>query len=89
MLIAALIYNKEMPTDQAVLNETYCTFCKENVSIIGSAYIRLVNGRAIIKGKCSRCGLELIKASIKPKSSALTLLRKKRRRRSKRSLRFI
>jgi hypothetical protein len=84
-----VIYNKDMPTDRAVLHETYCTFCKENVPITGSAYLRLVNGRAIIKGKCSKCGLELIKASIKPKSSALILLRKKKRRRSKRSLRFI
>jgi hypothetical protein len=87
--IGAVIYNKDMPTDRAVLHETYCTFCRENVPLTGSAYLRLVNGRAIIKGKCSRCGLELIKASIKPKSSALILLRKKKRRRSKRSLRFI
>jgi hypothetical protein len=84
-----VIYDKDMPTDRAVLHETYCTFCKENVPITGSAYLRLVNGRAIIKGKCSRCGLELIKASIKPKSTAFILLRKKKRRRSKRSLRFI
>jgi hypothetical protein len=39
-----------------------------------------------MKGKCSRCGSELIKASIMPKSSALTLLRKKRRKRDKRAL---
>jgi hypothetical protein len=70
-----------MPTDQVMQRETYCTSCKENVPIADPAYVRLVNGRAIIKGKCSRCGLELIKASIMPKSSALNLDRKRRRRR--------
>jgi hypothetical protein len=75
-----------MPTDQVMQRKTYCTYCKENVPITDAAYVKLVNGRAIIKGKCSRCGLELIKASIMPKSSALTLLRKERRRRGERSL---
>jgi hypothetical protein len=78
-----------MPTDQVMQRETYCTSCKQNVPITDAAYVRLANGRAIIKGKCSRCGVELIKASIKPKSSTLILLRKKKRRRSKGSLRFI
>jgi hypothetical protein len=81
-----MIYNKNMPTHEVIQRETYCTSCKENVPITDAAYVRLVNGRAIIKGKCSRCGLELIKASIMPKSSSLTLLRKKRRRRGKRAL---
>jgi hypothetical protein len=69
-----------MPTNEAMQRETYCTFCKQNVPISDVAYVRLANGRAIIKGKCSRCGLELIKASIMPKSSALKLLMKKRKR---------
>jgi hypothetical protein len=86
LLIVTLIYNKDMPTGQVMQRETYCTSCKQNVPITDAAYVRLANGRAIIKGKCSRCGLELIKASIMPKSSALTLLRKKRRRRGERSL---
>jgi hypothetical protein len=81
-----MIYNKNMPTHEVIQRETYCTSCKENVPITDAAYVRLVNGRAIIKGKCSRCGLELIKASIMPKSSSLTLLRKKSRRRGKRAL---
>ena len=75
-----------MPTDGVIQRETYCTSCKDNVPIKDATYARLANGRAIIKGKCSRCGLELIKASIMPKSSALTLLTKKRRKRGKRSL---
>ncbi|HEX6252741.1 MAG TPA: DUF5679 domain-containing protein [Nitrososphaera sp.] len=75
-----------MPTDQVMKRETYCTSCKENVPIADAAYVRLVNGRAIIRGKCSRCGLDLIKVSIMPKSSALSLIRKKRRRRGKRAL---
>jgi hypothetical protein len=79
---------KDMPTGPTVLHETYCTFCKENVTLTGSVYLKLANGRAIIKGKCPRCGLGLMKASIKPKSSTLILLRKKKRR-SKRSLRFV
>jgi hypothetical protein len=69
-----------MPTNEANQRETYCTFCKQNVPISDVSYVRLANGRAIIKGKCSRCGLELIKASIMPKSSALKLLMKKRKR---------
>jgi hypothetical protein len=69
-----------MPTDEVMKRETYCTFCKQNVPITNAVYVRLANGRAIIRGKCSRCGLELIKASIMPKSSALTVLRKKRKR---------
>jgi hypothetical protein len=63
--------------------ETYCSFCKNNRSIIGARYVRLANGRAIIKGKCSGCGLELLKANIMPKSSALKSLIKKNRRRGK------
>jgi hypothetical protein len=80
------MFNKDMPTDEVIQRETYCTSCKENVPITDATYVRLANGRAIIKGKCSRCGLELIKASIMPKSSALTLLRKKTRKRGKRAL---
>jgi hypothetical protein len=75
-----------MPADQAIQRVTYCTSCKENVPITDATYVRLANGRAIIKGKCSRCGLELIKASIMPKSSALKLLGKERRKRGKRAL---
>jgi hypothetical protein len=70
----------QMPTDEIILRETYCTFCKQNVPITNAAYVRLANGRAIIRGKCSRCGLELIKASIMLKSSALRVLGKKRRK---------
>lgn len=69
-----------MPTDEVMQRETYCTFCKQNVRIADVAYVRLANERAIIKGKCSRCGLELIKASIMPKSSALKFFKKKRKR---------
>jgi hypothetical protein len=69
-----------MPTDEIMQRETYCTFCKQNVRIADAAYVRLANGRAIIRGKCSRCNLELIKASLMPKSSALKLLIKKRKR---------
>jgi hypothetical protein len=86
LLLIALWYNKEMPSHGVIQRETYCTYCKGNVAITHATYVRLANGRAIIKGKCSRCGLELIKASIMPKSSALTLLRKKRNKRGKRSL---
>ena len=64
-------------------HETYCTTCKENVPMADAAYVRLANGRAIVKGNCSNCGLELIKARIMPKSSALKLLRKKKRKGSK------
>jgi Domain of unknown function (DUF5679) len=86
LLIAPLVYNKDMPSQGVIQRETYCTYCKENVPITHATYVRLANGRAIIKGKCARCSLELIKASIMPKSSALTLLTKKRRKRGKRSL---
>jgi hypothetical protein len=64
--------------------ETYCTSCKQNVSIADASYVRLAIRRAMISGKCSRCGLELIKTSIMPKSSALVLRKKK----DKRSLPF-
>jgi hypothetical protein len=74
-----------MPTDEIMQRETYCTFCKQNVPIADAAYVKLANGRAIIRGKCSRCDLELIKASLMPKSSALKLLIKKRKR-AKRAL---
>jgi hypothetical protein len=75
-----------MSTHELTRRETYCTICKQNVPIKDAAYVRLANGRAIIKGKCPRCGLELIKASIMPKSSALKLFIKKRKRRAKRTL---
>jgi hypothetical protein len=75
-----------MPTGEVMQRETYCTYCKQNVPIKDAAYVKLANGRAIIKGKCSRCGSELIKASIMPKSSALKLIMKKRKRRAKRTL---
>jgi hypothetical protein len=72
-----------MPTDEVMRRETYCTSCRENVPITDAVYVRLANGRAIIKGKCSRCNLELIKASIMPKSTVLKPLRKKKTRRAK------
>jgi hypothetical protein len=86
LLITTLVYNKDMPSHGITQRKTYCTYCKENVPITHATYVRLANGRALIKGKCSACGLELIKASIMPKSSALTLLQKKRRKRGKSSL---
>ncbi len=79
----------EMSTDRLVQHETYCTHCKENVAIVDTVYIRLVNGRLIIKGKCSRCGTELLKASINTSSSGLASLKKKKRKKDKVSLRFI
>jgi hypothetical protein len=73
-----------MPLEDGMAQrETYCTHCKQNVSILDANYHRLANGRAVIKGRCSKCGLELIKASIMPKSSALKLLRKKKRKANK------
>jgi hypothetical protein len=75
-----------MSKHEVTQRETYCTNCKQNVPIKDAVYARLANGRAIIKGKCPRCGLELIKASIMPKSSALKLFTKKRKRRAKRTL---
>jgi hypothetical protein len=45
-------------------------------------YVRLANGRAIIRGKCPKCSSELIKASIMPKSSAIILRKKKRGKRA-------
>jgi Domain of unknown function (DUF5679) len=73
------IHSSEMPTHEIRRRETYCTNCKQNVAIIDATYLSLANGRAIIRGKCSRCGLELIKASIMPKSSALTFRKKGKR----------
>ncbi len=79
----------EMSTGPIFQYETYCTHCKENVAIVDRAYVRLVNGSLIIKGKCSRCGTELLKASIKTTSSTLASLKKKKRKKGKISLRFI
>ncbi|HZB79789.1 MAG TPA: DUF5679 domain-containing protein [Nitrososphaera sp.] len=73
-----------MSTDGVMQRETYCTRCKANVIVADATYVRLANARAIVKGRCSSCGLELIKASIMPKSSALTSFRKKRRKKGKR-----
>jgi RNase P subunit RPR2 len=80
LAIVAFIYSVDASTDGVMQRETYCTSCKANVIVADATYVRLANARAIIKGKCSSCGLELIKASIMPKSSALTSLRKKRRK---------
>jgi hypothetical protein len=84
LVIVAFIYNYDIPTDRVMQTETYCTCCKVNVRIADANYDRLANGRAIIKGKCSSCGLELIKANIAPKSSALTSIKKRRIKRVKR-----
>jgi hypothetical protein len=79
-----------MPADDRMRqHETYCTTCKENVPIADASYVKMANGRAIIKGNCSNCGLELIKASIMPKSSSLKLLRKKKRKGSKKGFPLI
>ena len=67
-----------MIAEQVRHRESYCTICKQNVSIADAIYIRLANRRAIITGKCSKCGSELIKASITSRSSAI-ISRKKRR----------
>jgi hypothetical protein len=69
--------------DETGQQKTYCTYCKQNVRIADAGYVRLVNGRAIIKGRCSICSLELIKASIMPKSSALKMSRKRKRKANK------
>jgi hypothetical protein len=45
-------------------------------------YVRLANRRAIIRGKCSKCGSELIKASIMPRSSAIIFRKKRREKRA-------
>jgi len=81
LVIVAFIYNYDIRTDRVMQRETYCTRCKVNVRIADAIYVGLANGRAIIKGKCSSCGLELIKASIAPKSSALRSIKKRRSRR--------
>jgi hypothetical protein len=70
-----------MPTHEMMQRETYCTHCKQKVSIADARYVRLANRRAIIKGKCSRCGCELMKANIMPKSSALIFRKKSRGKR--------
>jgi Domain of unknown function (DUF5679) len=79
-----LIYNEDSLTDRVMQRATYCTRCKANTRIADATYVRLANARAVIKGKCSICGLEVIKASIMPKSAALTSIRKKRRKKAKR-----
>ena len=84
-LLLIFIDSSEMSTHEVTRRETYCTNCNQNVPIKDAVYVRLANGRAIIKGKRRRCGLELIKASIMPKSSALKLFMKKRKRRAKRT----
>jgi hypothetical protein len=81
------MHSREMPTHEVRRQETYCTHCKQNVAITDASYLSLANGRAIIRGKCSRCGLELIKASIMPKSSALRF--RKKGRRGKRSFQIL
>jgi hypothetical protein len=81
LVTVAFIYNYDIPTDRVMQRETYCTRCKVNVRVANAVYVRLATGRAIIKGKCSSCGLELIKASITPKSSALTSIKKRKSKR--------
>jgi hypothetical protein len=84
LVMIGLIYNEDSLTDRVMQRETYCTRCKANIRIADASYVRLTNGRAVIKGKCSICGLEVIKASIMPKSAALISIRKKRRKKVKR-----
>jgi predicted RNA-binding Zn-ribbon protein involved in translation (DUF1610 family) len=69
-----------MPAEQVMHRESYCTSCKQDVSIADAMYIRLANRRAIIRGKCSKCGSELIKASIMPRSSAIISRKRSRGR---------
>lgn len=72
-----------MANKEGMERKTYCTHCRRNVSITDAVYISLATKRAIIRGKCSMCGSELIKVSLMPKSSAM-IFRKKRK--SKRGL---
>lgn len=62
----------------ASLKQTYCTKCKTNVNIIGGKYIRLANRRAVFEGQCSVCGAKLLKAKVMPRSSAITVKRKRK-----------
>jgi hypothetical protein len=78
----AFIWHQDTPILETMRRETYCTRCKENVSLVDAKYFRLANARAVIKGKCPACGLELIKSTVMPKSSALKL-KKKRGKKSK------
>jgi hypothetical protein len=80
------MHSSEMSTHELTRRETYCTNCKQNVPIKDAEYVKLANGRAIIKGKCPRCSVDLIKVSIMPKSSVLKFFMKKRKRRAKRTL---
>jgi hypothetical protein len=66
-----------MESQEVRLREAYCTICKQNVCVVDAMYIRLANRRAIIRGQCSKCGSELIKASIMPRSSARILRKRK------------
>lgn len=85
-LLLIFMHSSEMSTRELTRRETYCTNCKQNVPIKDAEYVKLANGRAMIKGKCPRCSVDLIKVSIMPKSSALKFFTKKRKRRAKRTL---
>lgn len=52
-----------------IARQTYCTSCKQNVQITDGKYMRLANNRAVIKGRCSLCGAELIKAKLMSRNS--------------------
>lgn len=49
-----------------------------NVEITDSRFARLANKRAVIEGRCSKCGMKLIKAKVMPRSSVLIKRRKKK-----------
>lgn len=62
----------------ASLKQTYCTKCKMSVNIIDGKYTRLANRRAVFEGQCSVCGAKLLKARVMPRSSAVTVKRKRK-----------
>lgn len=67
------------PSSSAPLpKQTYCTNCKTNVDISDGRYVRLANRRAVIEGKCTICGMGLIKAKVMPKSAAVFKKRKRK-----------
>jgi hypothetical protein len=48
------------------------------VDITDGKYVRLANNRVIFEGRCSRCGVKLIKAKLMPRHSVLIKRKEKK-----------
>ena len=65
--------------DMTFLKNVLSQLQKMNVDNVNGNYVRLANSRIIFEGRCSKCGMKLIKAKVMPRNIVIIKRKKKTR----------